>query len=137
MNIYILIKQKQFLFLILIVREDYVFYLLYFIKLFSEIIDNVIPTIKQQNLLYFILRRLILYSIYIVLALIIYLIKRFAIFFAIFSLYIKYSEIALRYIYNNLNIKNCIAILIRKQKLKKFFVETILKNQFVFCSNYI
>ncbi len=52
----------------------------------------------------------------------------FAISSIIFDLRIKYSKTALRYIYNNLNIKDCIAILICKQKFKKFFIKTVLKN---------
>ncbi len=54
--------------------------------------------------------------------------KYFAISSIIFDLYAKYNKIVLYYIYNNLNIKNCIAILICKQKLKKKFIKTILKN---------
>ena len=79
-------------------------------------------------MLYFIAHRLILYLIYIVLKLISYFIKYFAIFFIIFNLYIMYSNVILYYIYNGLNIKDCIAILIYKQKLKEFSIKTTLKN---------
>ncbi len=57
-----------------------------------------------------------------------YFTKYFVIFSIIFDLHAKYSKIALRYIYNNFNIKNCIVILICKQKFKKFSIKTILKN---------
>ncbi len=39
-----------------------------------------------------------------------------------------YSNVILYYIYNGLNIKDCIAILIYKQKLKEFSIKTTLKN---------
>jgi hypothetical protein len=102
------------LFFILIAPEDYTYYLLYFIKISREIVDNIIQIIKQQNSLYFIARKLILYLMYIVLKLISYFIKRFAISFIIFNLYIKYNNIVLHYIYNSLNIKDCIVALICK-----------------------
>ncbi len=46
----------------------------------------------------------------------------------IFDLYTKYNKIALRYIYNNLNIKNRIITLIYKQKFKKKIVKIVLKD---------
>ncbi len=78
--------------------------------------------------MYLIARKLILYLIYIVLALIFYFIEHFAIFSTMFDLYIKYNNVVLYYIYNSLNIKDCIAILIYKQKLKEFSIKTILKK---------
>jgi len=78
--------------------------------------------------LYFITRRLILYSIYIVLKLISYFIERFVISSIIFNLYTKYNNVVLYYIYNSLNIKDCIVALIRKQKLKKFSIKIVLKD---------
>jgi len=77
--------------------------------------------------LYLIARKLILYLIYIVLALIFYFIEHFAIFSTILDLYIKYNNVVLYYIYNSLNIKDCIAILICKQKLEKSFIKILLK----------
>ncbi len=53
----------------LVAREDYAYYLLYFIKMFREIVDNVIATIKQQNLLSLITRKLSLHLIYVLFAL--------------------------------------------------------------------
>jgi len=38
----------------LIVRKDYAYYLLYSIKMFRETANDVIATIKQQNLLFLI-----------------------------------------------------------------------------------
>ena len=94
--------------------------------MFREIIDNVIATIKQQNLLFLTMRKLSLHLIYAFCAK--HFAKRFVISFIIFDLCAKYSEIALRHIYNNLNIKDRIMTLIRKRKLKKFFVKIALKN---------
>ncbi len=71
------------------------------------------------------------------LAFIIYLITRFVIFFAIFSLRIKYNEIALRYIYNSLNVKDRIAILIRKQKLIFFYQNNLEKSIYISLKLYI
>jgi len=53
----------------LIVREDYTYHLLYFIKIFREIVDNIIATIKQQNLLFLIASKLSLHLVYIMFAL--------------------------------------------------------------------
>jgi hypothetical protein len=69
-----------------------------------------------------------LYLIYIVLKLIFYFIECFAIFSTISNLYIMYNNITLQYIYNILNIKDCIAALICKQKLKEFSIKIILKS---------
>ncbi len=49
----------------LVVREDYAYYLLYFIKMSQKIVNNVIATIKQQNLLSLTTRKLSLHLIYI------------------------------------------------------------------------
>ncbi len=53
----------------LIVRENYAYYLLYFIKMFRKIVNNIITTIKQQNLLFLTTYKLSLYLIYILFAL--------------------------------------------------------------------
>ncbi len=53
----------------LIARENYTYYLLYFIKMFREIVDNVIAIIKQQNLLSLIGHKLSLHLIYALFAL--------------------------------------------------------------------
>ncbi len=53
----------------LVVRENYVYYLLYFIKMSREIANNIIVIIKQQNLLFLIVRKLSLHLIYILFAL--------------------------------------------------------------------
>jgi len=53
----------------LVVREDYTYCLLYFIKMSREIVNNIIATIKQQNLLFLIIHKLSLYLIYIIFAL--------------------------------------------------------------------
>ncbi len=96
--------------------------------MFREIANNIIQAIKQQNLLCLITRKLILHLIYIILVLISYIVERFVISFIIFNLRIKYSNIVLHYIYNSFNIKNCIAILICKQKLKKFSIKIVLED---------
>ncbi len=53
----------------LIARENYTYYLLYFIKMFQKIVDNVIATIKQQNLLFLTTHKLSLHLIYTLFAL--------------------------------------------------------------------
>ncbi len=53
----------------LIVRENYTYYLLYFIKMFREIVDDIIVIIKQQNLLFLAMRNLSLHLIYALFAL--------------------------------------------------------------------
>jgi len=62
--------------------------------------------------------------------------KYFVISSIVFDLRVKYNKTALRYIYNNLNIEDCIAILIRKQKFEKFFIKTILKDLFIFSLSF-
>ncbi len=56
------------------------------------------------------MRKLSLYLVYMLFAL--NILQNIFFFFFIFDLYTKYNKIALRYIYNNLNIKDCITILI-------------------------
>ena len=83
------------------------------------------------------MRKLLLYLVYTLFILKFLSIERFAIFFIIFYLHFKYSNVALHYIYNNFNIKNCITILICKQKLKKFLIKITLKEEFIYNLNYI
>ncbi len=74
---------------------------------------------------------------YIVFPLIFYFVKYFAIFLTIFNLYIKYSNVILYYIYNNFNVKDCIALLIYKYKLKEFFIKKIKKLVYILLKLYI
>jgi len=69
----------------LVVRENYTYYLLYFIKMFREIANDVIATIKQQNSLFLTMRKLNLDLIYIMFAL--NFLQNVLLFFLLYSIY--------------------------------------------------
>ena len=48
----------------LIAREKYTYYLLYFIKLLKDIVDNIVNIIRDQDFLIIIARTLILHTLY-------------------------------------------------------------------------
>ena len=62
---YLYSHTSKAIFLMLIAREEYIYYSSYFIKLFQQIANDVIATIKQQNLLFLTTRTLNLYFVYI------------------------------------------------------------------------